>query len=60
MLKLDKEQLRNEITAARAWRDKHLASWSDQVNRFSGSSYKDSYTGAGMSPAADPENFAYS
>lgn len=57
MLKFEPEQLRDEIRAARDWRDRHLQSWSDQIIRFSGGSYKDGTVG-GMT--ADPENFAYS
>ena len=60
MLQFTEEQIKDEIVAARAWRDKHLASWSDQVTRFSGASYKDSYSGAAMDTSSDPENFAYS
>jgi len=60
MLRFTEESIKDELISARAWRDKHLASWSDQVDRFAGSAYKDSYVGAGMSTSGDPENFAYS
>ena len=54
MLSLETEQLRDEVVAAREWRDKHLATWKEQVQRFSGASYME--TGA----SKNPENFAYS
>ena len=60
MLTFDKKQIRLELEAARAWRDKHLSTWTEQVNRFGGASYKDTYTGAAGHTAGDPENFAYS
>ena len=60
MLRFTEESIKDELISARAWRDKHLASWSDQVDRFAGAAYKDSYVGAGMSTSGDPENFAYS
>jgi hypothetical protein len=58
MLKLEAEQLRDEVNAARAWRDKHLDSWQDQVGRYAGSAYKGSGDLGGTT--GDPENFAYS
>jgi len=58
MLSLDTDKLREELKAARKWRDQHLESWKEQVNRYSGSSYRDK-TEIGTS-SDDPENFAYS
>ena len=54
MLQLETEQLRDEVVAAREWRDKHLKAWSEQIRRFSGSSYLDE------GGDDNPENFAYS
>tara|TARA_R100000152_G_scaffold17787_1_gene9442 strand:+ start:585 stop:2330 length:1746 start_codon:yes stop_codon:yes gene_type:complete len=58
MLRVDTENLRQEIETARKWRDQHLHTWKEQISRFSGGAYLD---GGGMADSNnDPENFAYS
>jgi hypothetical protein len=58
MIKLDEKRLKEELKTARQWRNQHLGSWKEMIDRFSGPAYLDS--GSMDTASNDPENFAYS
>ena len=56
MLNLDDQNLVTEVSAAVAWRKRHLLEMEDQVRKYHGASYLDDHLGT----SRDPENYAFS